>query len=288
MPTDEEIKAARKAENKRIFDSIKTDVVTPGEDDENKDKKKEEIKEEKIEKSEEVVEEVSKEEEIVDTNEEKIEEHETNEEELKDKIENAANEKERDKFQKRLNREVAKRKTLEEENTALKAQLAAKPDAALTEEEVEKRSQTKAQQLSAQRDFVKTSNRLFDEAEKLDKDFDKKVKDMADDIGPIPSVVIGIIGDFKRGDLVLKYFADNHEEAEEYFDTAIKQPIKAAAQLKELEVKLTPKVAAKSKVKVNEPVTPTGGAAPVRENMTQSMDDWVKTREARLKREGKY
>lgn len=289
LTEEQKIEARNKAETKRVFDNIKADVVEPGKDDEAKEKKDENAKtdDENVDDTtkEDIEEKEIKEE--VDENKEKIEEHEKTEEELKEEIENAETQKEKEKFQKRLNREVARRKELETKLAAAEAQLAAKPDATLTEEEVARRSEALATQKEAQRDFIKTSNRLFDEAEKLDAKLETKVKDLADDIGAIPSMLVSILGDFKHGARVLNHLVNDHEEAQKYYEMSVRQPVKAAAELKELELKLAPKPKLPSKVQVNEPVGAGNRVQPAREHMGQSMEEWVRTRNARLKAEGK-
>ncbi len=183
-------------------------------------------------------------EEKVDEAEEKIEEHEATEEELKEAKAEADTAAAKAKIQKRIDKEVAKRKAVEAERDELKRKLEAKPDAdkALTEEDVETRAERKAAEKDAQREFVKACNRVADAALKVDKEFTKKVDSMAEEIGPIPGHMIGILDDLDNGGEVLSHLANNVDEAEEMYKFP---PIKMGVELAKLATKLE-----KAKIKV--------------------------------------
>lgn len=169
--------------------------------------------------------------------EKKIEESEKTEEELEAEKLEAKTAGEKAKIQRRIDREVGKRKELENRIKELEAKLAAEPDKenALTEEEVEKRAETKANAKQMQREFDQASNRLYDAGVKADKDFPAKIKAMADDIGGIPGHLVGILDDLDNGGEVLVYFTANPDEAEEMYQM---NPAKAALKLAKLSAKL--------------------------------------------------
>jgi len=173
----------------------------------------------------------------VEAAETKVEEHEKTEEELEAQKLEAKTAADKAKIQRRIDREVAKRKELENRIKELEAKLAAEPDKAnlLTEEEVEKRAETKAQQKALQREFDAASNRLFDAGVKVDKDFQKKITAMAEDIGAIPGHLVGILDDLDNGGEILVHFTANPDEAEEIYAMS---PAKAAVTLAKLSAKL--------------------------------------------------
>jgi chromosome segregation ATPase len=274
--TPEEI-AAEKAEQdkKNIADTRKGINVTVS-------KETEQETEEETEDNEEVVAETEVKEEIKD-NKEEIKDSKETVKELKKQQANAETQKEKDKFQRRIDREVAKRKVLETENAELKAKLASQPDKenVLTEEEVEKRAETKAQQKQIQREFEAATDRLFKASVKLDKDFQAKINALADDVGLIPGHLIGILDDLDNGGDILVHFTANHDEAEEIYQMS---PAKAAVKLAKLSNKLeaAKKPAPKEISKVPDPVETIKGGAQNPDTLpkdpTKHMDQFVRLR----------
>src|ERR1700733_4604096 len=198
------------------------------------------------------VKEVEKTTEEIKTSEEKQEELETEKSEAKTVAEKA-------RIQRKIDKEVAKRKTLEEENAALKKQIAEAnegKEGKYDEAEVEKRAETKAQQKQAEREFVDASNRLANAAEKLDKDFIKKIKQVAEDVAPIPGHMIGILDDLDDGAKVLAHLADDVDEYERIINL---NPTKAAVELSKIANKLSVKPEPKKLSKVPPPIEPIGG-----------------------------
>lgn len=215
--------------------------------------------------------------ETVEASEEKIEELEEQKAEAKTATE-------KDKFQKRIDRETAKRKALETEIKELKAKLAAEPDKAnaLTEEEVERRSEEKAQAKQTQREFDLASNRLFDAGTKADKEFPTKIKVMADDIGGIPGHLVGILDDLENSGELLVYFTDNADEFAEIYALS---PAQAALKLAKLSNKLIADKKPKPKEisKVPDPAeTIKGGSSKASDvlpkNPTDNMAEFVRIR----------
>ena len=198
------------------------------------------------------VKEVEKTTEEIKTSEEKQEELETQQAEAKTVAEKA-------RIQRKIDKEVAKRKTLEDENTELKRKLAEATEGKegkYDDAEVEKRAETKAQQKQAEREFVDASNRLANAAEKLDKDFIKKIKQVAEDVAPIPGHMIGILDDLDDGAKVLAHLADDVDEYERIINL---NPTKAAVELSKIATKINAKPEPKKLSKVPPPIEPIGG-----------------------------
>src|ERR1700722_7041254 len=233
--TPEEI-AALEAQRKLVN---VTGVITKDDDGNVVEKKEEKEVETKTEENKEVIEETKQE--TLQENKEEIKESEKTEEQLETEKSEAKTVAEKARIQRKIDKEVAKRKTLEEENAALKKQLAEAnegKEGKYDEAEVEKRAETKAQQKQAEREFVDASNRLANAAEKLDKDFIKKIKQVAEDVAPIPGHMIGILDDLDDGAKVLAHLAD---DVDEYERIIYLNPTKAAVELAKLEKKLEKK-----------------------------------------------
>lgn len=157
----------------------------------------------------------------------------------------ATTKKEKDRIQRRIDREVAKRKAAETELAALKAKVEASGEGSLTQEEANSFAEAKAKEIVAQKEFIDTCNKLFEDAVKIDKDFKVKVDDMADDVGPIPGDMIGVLSDLDNGGKVLTHLADNPDEYENLFAMT---PLKRAVALTRLSDRLKPAKKPVSKV----------------------------------------
>lgn len=228
--------------------------------------------------------------------EKKIETSEEKQEDLETEKAAAKSTAEKARIQRKIDKEVAKRKTLEDEVTALKAQLAAKEGDGdkFTAEDVKKEAKRIADETISERDFVNASNRLADAAEKIDKDFMKKVKEIAVDVAPIPGHMIGILDDLKKknGGQVLSYLVDNPDEYEDYVSMS---PLKATAKLVELSIELAAKTAPKKKElsKVPPPNEPLGGKGGnvsdlvLPKEPTKNMDQFIRTRNAQIEQRRK-
>lgn len=173
---------------------------------------KEEVKE--PEEKEEVVE--TKE---PETKEEVIEAKEDEIDELKEDKKEAKTQADKDRIQRRIDRITGERNELRKENEKLRSQLAAKPDdeKILTEDEVETRAGLKAQQLRLQQQFEDDCQNLANEGKKLDKKFNDKIDLMAEEVGKIPSQMIGILADLPNGGAVLLTLANDLDLAEETY-----------------------------------------------------------------------
>lgn len=195
-----------------------------------------------------------------------------------------------ERLQKRVDKLTGKVKLTETEKNELAtklSQIQEGKEALLTEEDVEKRSEQKANEKVAQREFVAACNRLADAAEKVDKNFPKKVSAMAEEIGPIPGQLIGILDDLDDGGKILSYLADNVEEAEDIYKLS---PAKMALQITKISSKLTKEEAEKAKIekekskkdisKVPDHKEPPGGSSKT-DNILRDdepMEDWIKKR----------
>lgn len=206
--------------------------------------------------------EVEKEEEEVEEEEEKEKEEEKNpnenltpeqikEKEIADKIAAKVKRKE-DRIQKRIDDVIIERDAERAKVAELQAKLDANPDAKLTEEEVETRATAKANEKireaevkKLQNDFDADCETLRKEAIKTDKDFDDKINDIAEQFGPIPSFMIGVLSDVSNGGEVLATIAADDDLAEKIWDLKSK-PAKMTKELLEISNKL---IAAKKKPK---------------------------------------
>lgn len=211
-------------------------------------------------KEEEVIEEENKEEENKEEEEENKEE-ET--EEQKKEREAAAKEaakaqRKQDRVQRRIDEITAAKNAAEAEVARLKAQLEANPDQKLTAEEVEAKAEALAAKRIADKEladlntkFQNACDNLQKEAKKVDKDFDAKINDVAEQFGPIPSFMIGVLEDFDNGGEVLAYIANDDDIAEEIWSYK-NRPAKLTKELVIISNKLAdakkPKPKALSKV----------------------------------------
>jgi chromosome segregation ATPase len=174
----------------------------------------------KEEEKEEVEEEVE-EKEVIET---KVEEVETKVEKTEAELAAAKTTKERERIQRRIDKLTAEKKLLEKTNTELQAKLEAKVkegEVVLTEDDIEKRAKQKADIQIQQQNFDAACNRLADAGIAADKDFTKKVAAMAEDIGPIPGELIGVLDDLDNGGEVLSYLTNNIDEAEEIWKLSL-------------------------------------------------------------------
>ena len=263
--TEAELKAAQEQRDRIAVTSVKPEKEPESE-----------VKEPEKEPESDVKEPV--EEETVEENEETIEVSEKTQEQLEaEKIE-AKTAAEKARIQKRIDKEVAKRKTLETENANLKAQLAAKEsgEGKFTEEDVKKQAKVLADKEIADRDFANACSRLQKAATKLDKDFPDKIQELGTEVGPIPGAMIGILDDLDNGGQVLQHFTTDPDE----YERIIALPsTKMAVELTRLATKLA-KPPVKVLSKVPAPNEPLGGNARVDTplNDKDPMDVWIKKR----------
>lgn len=229
-------------------------------------------------------------EETIEANAETIEQSEKTEEELEAEKLEANTVAEKARIQKRIDREVSKRKVLEDEITELKRQLNVKKEAGedvLTEADVDQLAEVKANAKQLKKEFDATCNRLADEAEKVDKDFLKNVKNLGEEIGPIPSLMIAALDDLENGGVVLAYLAKNPDEAEDFYKM---NATKLGVHIERLSNKLKPKPVVKKLSNTPPPNTPVNSNGRVPNQLHDKMDDrtWIETRNAQRRAAGKF
>lgn len=207
--------------------------------------------------------------------------------EAKEKEEAKATRKQ-DRMQRRIDKAVAAQRAAETEIANLKAQLEANPDQKLTAEEVESLAEAKAKKKLAEKEqadlqtkFNKDCDTLQKAANKIDKEFDDKINELAEDIGPIPSFMIGVLSDMDNGGEVLAYVANDDELAEQIWTA---KPAKMTRLLVEISNKLenAKKPPKKQISKVPDPGTPVKTnrvvSNVITEADTKNMDTYVAKR----------
>jgi len=216
-------------------------------------------------------------------------EEQKKEREAKEKLEAKANRKQ-ERMQRRIDKAVAAQRTAEAEIARLKAQLEANPDQKLTAEEIEAKAEALAAKKAAEKEakeiqtkFEAACDKIQKEATKVDKDFNDKIYEIAEDIGPIPSFMIGVLEDMDNGGEVLAHIANDDELAEEIW--ALK-PTKMTKRLVEISTKLADakKPPKKQISKVPDPITPvkpnrSNGSTTLTEADAKNMDSYVAKRQ---------
>ena len=255
---------------------------------------KEEVEEEESEEEIESEEE-SEEEKVEETAEEKAAREASETQAAKDK-------RKEERIQKRIDKAVAAQRTAEAEVAKWRALAEAKPDdEKLTKEQVEARAEAIAAEKvaakemeRAQADFNKACDKLQDAANKIDKEFTPKVVAMADELGPIPSRVIGILDDLENGAEVLKFMVDDIDEAEKIYDLKDK-PERLAIALVRISDKLAlaKKPPPKQISKVPDPMKPVNGNRVQSTQITQKdttpegMENYVRKRQLQIEQRRK-
>lgn len=237
----EDARLAREAQRAELLKN-NTIVSDPPE------KKEEEIEKEDEEDNDEDDPEEDKEEDEKDPNE-GLTPEQIKEKEIADKLAAKAKRKE-DRVQRRIDAVIAERDAERTKVAELQAKLDANPDAKLTEEEVETRANAKAAEKlreaeikKLQSDFDQDCEDLRKAAIKIDKNFDDKIADVAEQFGRIPSFMIGVLKEFPNGGEVLAAIAADDDLAEKVWSL---KPAKMTVQLLEISNKL---IAAKKKPK---------------------------------------
>lgn len=206
-----------------------------------------------------------------------------------------------ERLQKRVGRTVGERDDIKKELRDTKAALEAKVadgTQALTEEEVNRRAQNIANQELSVREFNRAQEKLVDEATKLDKDFMKKINDVAANVSPIPPFIIEALNDLDNGGAVLNHFANNEDDYEEIVTMIAerKSPIKVLGKLNKLSEKLIQDAKPKPKKISNAPNPPKapGGNTKTPDTLpqkpTDNMKEFVRVRNKQIeeKRKAKF
>ena len=191
-----------------------------------------------------------------------------------------------ERMQKRIDTLTAKTRTTETENAELKKLLDAKKEdgsLTLTEEEVERRAELKAEEKVGARQFQKDVDTLAKGANALDKDFNKNINIVTSEIALLPPVMIGILSDLENeagknvGAEVLVYLSKNIDAYEDIYSLS---EGRMALKLQTLANKITKKPA-KPVSQVPAPNKPVGGnnvQSPLNDKMTD--DEWIAKRNA--------
>lgn len=281
----DDAKAARDAQRLELLKNNTTVVK----EEENKEVEKEEETEEEEEKEKE---------EEKDPNE-ILTPEQIKEKEVADKIAAKAKRKE-DRVQKRIDAVIAERDIANTKIAELQAKLDANPDAKLTEEEVETRATAKANEKireaevkKLQNDFDADCETLRKEAIKTDKDFDDKINDIAEQFGPIPSFMIGVLSDVSNGGEVLATIAADDDLAEKIWDLKSK-PAKMTKELLEISNKLiSDKKKPKKEISKVEVITPLNSnnvketIITDKDTTPDGMPDYVAKRRAQMEQQKK-
>ena len=238
-----------------------------------------------------------------DDDEDEDEEKEENEEEDENKedetdeekaarIANEKEERRQSRTQKRIDKLTASNKNYEAEIKKLKLQLEAKPIEGVTDEDIERMADERANKKlqaqlleKAQKEFDRLCDKLESAAIKVDPKFPDKVKEMVEEIGsPIPSSLMNIIGDLdnENGGDVLNYLTDNIEEAEELYTLSERKMTQKIIRISDkLKANEKPVRNAKQRSNAPEPIKPIQERN-VNNDMTltgkESMDDFARKR----------
>lgn len=193
-----------------------------------------------------------------------------------------------ERMQKRIDALTAKSRTTETENVELKKLLDAKKadgTLTLTEEEVERRAELKAEAKVVQNAFNRAVKNLATDANKLDKEFQKNIKDVTDEAGLLPPVMIGILEDLetddgkKIGPEVLVYLSKNLDAYEDVVDLS---EGRMALKLKAIADKISkksPKPISRTPAP-NTPINPNRVTTPLNDKMSD--DEWIAKRNAEI------
>jgi hypothetical protein len=198
-----------------------------------------------------------------------------------------------ERLEKKLAREAIRRREAEKREKELLRRLEAKPDKALTEEDVEARATAKAEREMRIKEFNSTVEKLVEGAQKHlklnNKQMDSLIEAAQDDIGePVPAEIVEALGDIDNGHLVLAHLLKNTDDAEDIYKLKNRH-IKLGLELAKLSTKLsTPKQ--KPVSKVPDPPEPLGGKSAggdrlailaSKKTLTSSeMDEYVQARNA--------
>lgn len=218
------------------------------------------------------------------------EEKQETDEEKAARIAQEKEERRQSRIQKRIDKLTASNKNYEAEIARLQKQLEAKPIEGVTEEDIERMAEERANkklqdklQKDAESQFFAMCDRLESEATKVDKNFPKKVEELVKEIGmPIPGTLMTIVSelDNENGGAVLNYLTDNPDEAEEIYKLSERKMTQKLIRISDKLKDVTPKPT-RQRSNVPEPVTP------INERNTnsdliitgkESMDDFARKR----------
>lgn len=232
---------------------------------------------------------------VVETAEEKAAREATETAEAKEK-------RKEERIQKRIDKAYAAQKVAEAEVIKLREQLAAKPpDEKLTEAEVQSRAEVIAAEKLAtknlqdlQKEFEKNCDAIQDAAVKIDPEFNKKVHELAAEIGPLPNQMLNVLFDLDNGADVLAFLASDVDEAERIYGL-VDKPARLGIALSKIADKLAEAKKPKPKEisKVPDAVKPVNGARVQSTQITskdttpEGMDNYVRKRQLQIEQRRK-
>ena len=187
------------------------------------------------------------------------------------------------RLEKRVGRTLSEKQEIAQLLADANAALAAKNESGegLTEEEVERRANIKAEEKSAERDFAKTINKLNKDAIKIDANFPDKIKDLVSSYGPVPGHMIAMLDDYDNGAAVLVHLAENDDEYEEIFQLPLAIQAKRLAKISDNLLEAT-KTKPKKISKVPDPIKGIKGSekspSMLPSKPTENMDEFVRQR----------
>lgn len=196
------------------------------------------------------------------------------------------------RIQKRIDKLTASNKNYETEIANLKKQLEAKPIEGVTEEDIERMAEERANkklqeklQKDAETEFFKMCDRLESEATKVDKNFIKKLEALVKELEmPVPGTLMTIVNelDNENGGAVLNYLTDNPDEAEEIYKLSERKMtqrlIRISDKLKDTVHNVKPE---RKRSNVPEPVSPISERSTNSDLIItgkESMDDFARKR----------
>lgn len=251
-------------------------------------------------------EEEDEEEEEEDDEEEEEEDNETEE----DKIKRIAKEKEerrQGRIQKRIDKLTATVGTKDAEIAELKKQLAEKPVEGLTEEEVNRRAEKIAEAKlkdkiaeDEKKQFEKNAEALIKNSIKVDKDFEKKINEVAKETDTLmPKYMVEILADLDNGNghEILAQLANDEDLYEEICNLSERKMTQRLIRMSDKlkgETRESPRERSRER-RIPDPIEPIndgnsnrGNTLP--NNPTKNMDEFVRIRalqtEARIKARG--
>lgn len=193
------------------------------------------------------------------------------------------------RLERRTGKTAGERDQLKKDLKDAKAQLEAKVkegDQPLTEEEVNRRAKEIATQTVTQNEFDRMQENLIDDAKKVDKTFMTKINTLAEEVAPLPGLMIPALNELDHGNggAVLNYLTDNPDEYEEIL--TLKSPTKIINRLIKISDKLVEagKVKPKKISQVPDPAKKDIGGNASRNNdvlpakPTENMKDYVRIR----------
>lgn len=278
--------AVFEAPNDKGRPEIKVDVVDNREDKNNDAGNNKNENEKKEEQEEQEGEDENEDDEDNDNNQ-----NETDEEKQA-RLANQKEERRQARIQKRIDKLVAENKNSQTEIAKLKKQLEEKPVEGLTEEEVERRAEDKAakklKELEVEREnkqFEKLADKLIKSASKVDKDFEKKINEVAKETDTLmqPFMLEILSDEYDNGHEILTLMANDADLYEEICTMSERKMIRRFDKLSAELKSRAKKPQQRERERLPDPITPINDGTNNRGNSlpskpTENMEDFVRIR----------